>query len=125
MNVLHKLAFAVMVLVGAVIAHSDHVRAAELVMFEDPGCRWCRRWHAEVGRAYSLTTEGALAPLRRYHIRDQALANVLLLQPITVTPTFVLADGGSEVGRIVGYPGEDFFYGLLGSLPKSQKARAD
>ena len=35
-----------------------------------------------------------------------------------VTPTFVLAEGGREVGRIVGYHGEDFFYGMLDGLLK-------
>ena len=29
------------------------------------------------------------------------------------TPTFVLVNNGEEVGRILGYPGEDFFWGLL------------
>jgi hypothetical protein len=33
-----------------------------------------------------------------------------------------LAEEGREIGRIVGYPGEEFFYGLLGNLLKS-KAR--
>jgi len=47
--------------------------------------------------------------MRRSHIRDQALAGVLLERPITVTSTFVLAEEGREIGRIVGYPGEDFF----------------
>jgi thioredoxin-related protein len=89
-------------------------------MFEDPGCSWCRRWHAEIGPAYALTAEGQVAPLRRYHFRDQANAGVLLERPITVTPTFVLVKDGREIGRIVGYPGEDFFYGLLANLLKSK-----
>ena len=94
------------------------VRAAELVMFEDPGCAWCRRWHAEFGPAYPLSAEGQAAPLWRIHIRDQATAGVLLERPITATPTFVLAEEGRETGRIVGYPDDEFFYGLLGNLLK-------
>jgi hypothetical protein len=90
--------------------------AAELVMFEDPGCPWCRRWHAQIGPVYPLTAEGQAAPLRRVHIRDQTLAGVSLREPITSTPTFVLSDKGREIGRIVGYPGSDFFYALLGGL---------
>lgn len=38
------------------------------------------------------------------------------LPGILYTPTFVLMDGGREVGRIVGYPGEDLFWGLFGAL---------
>jgi protein-disulfide isomerase len=92
------------------------VMAAELVMFEDPACPWCRRWHQEIGPAYPATAEGKRAPLRRVLIEDQEKAGIVLELPVTVTPTFVLAEDGRELARIVGYPGEDFFYGLLGRL---------
>jgi hypothetical protein len=85
-------------------------------MFEDPGCPWCRRWHAEIGPGYSRTDEGRLAPLRRVDIKDQAKAGVALKQPVIGTPTFVLVEDGQEVGRVVGYPGSEFFYGLLGDV---------
>ncbi len=107
-----------MALAAALVADGGSVRAAELVMFEEPGCVWCRRWHAEIGPAYPLTAEGQLAPLRRIHVRDQATAGVLLQRPVTVTPTFVLAEDGREIGRIVGYQGNEFFYGLLADLLK-------
>jgi hypothetical protein len=114
----------VMLWVLALAAGIQGVRAAELVMFEDPGCPWCRRWHAEIGPGYPRTEEGRLAPLRRVDIKDQARAGVALKQPVTATPTFVLVEDGSEVGRLVGYPGHDFFYGLLGEvlarLPKDR-----
>jgi hypothetical protein len=32
------------------------------------------------------------------------------------TPTFVLMVDGVEASRIEGYPGEDFFWGLLGQM---------
>ena len=32
---------------------------------------------------------------------------------VLYTPTFILVEGGQEIGRIEGYPGEDFFWGLL------------
>jgi thioredoxin-related protein len=42
------------------------------------------------------------------------------------TPTFVLVDKGKEIGRIRGYPGESFFWGLLSviieKLPKADKS---
>jgi hypothetical protein len=117
-----RIALAALVIASVLATQHGGVCAAELVMFEDPACPWCRRWHAEIGPAYPRTAEGRAAPLRRLHIRDQARAGVLLQRPITVTPTFVLAEEGREIGRIVGYPGEEFFYGLLGNLLKS-KAR--
>ena len=36
------------------------------------------------------------------------------MRAILYTPTFVLMDQGAEVGRITGYAGEEFFWGLLG-----------
>jgi len=123
MHVAHKITLVVSVLRGALVAHCGGVRAAELVMFEDPSCSWCRVWHAEIGPVYALTAEGEAAPLRRAYIRDQVLAGVALERPITVTPTFVLVDEGREIGRIVGYTGEEFFYGLLDSLLKKSKPR--
>jgi hypothetical protein len=95
----------------ATIVHS--AGAAELVMFESPACPWCRRWHAEIGPGYPRTEEGRLAPLRRIDITEQARAGVALKQPVSATPTFVLIEDGHEVGRVVGYPGAEFFYGLL------------
>ena len=32
------------------------------------------------------------------------------------TPTFVLVREGRELARIEGYPGEDFFWGLLAAM---------
>lgn len=90
--------------------------AAELLMFEDVGCPWCDRWRRDVGVAYPKTAEGHRAPLRSLK-RSRALeSGVALAGPIVVSPTFVLVDGGREVGRITGHPGPDFFWGLLGEL---------
>ena len=38
------------------------------------------------------------------------------MKPERFTPVFVLIDNGREIGRIRGYPGEDHFWGLLGTL---------
>jgi hypothetical protein len=100
----------------ALVGYAHNVRAAELLMFEEPGCVWCRRWHAEIGPGYPRTVEGQLAPLRRLHIREQAGLAAILARPVVGTPTFVLIDDGREIGRVVGYPGSEFFYGLLGEL---------
>jgi hypothetical protein len=113
---MRKIAGAGLACAVAVWATATGAGAAELVMFEDPGCSWCRRWHAEIGPSYPRSAEGRRAPLRRVHIRDQQTAGVMLAGAIRATPTFVLAESGREIGRIVGYPGEDFFYPRLGEL---------
>ena len=41
---------------------------------------------------------------------------VTLARPVVYSPTFVLVVEGSEVGRLEGYAGEDFFWGLLGMM---------
>jgi hypothetical protein len=106
--------------VGLLIGVSESASApgSELLMFERPDCAWCQRWDAEIAPTYPQTTEGSLAPLRRVHIRDQAIVGVSLERPVTVTPTFVLMYDGREIGRILGHPGSEFFYGLLGELLK-------
>lgn len=90
--------------------------AAELIMFEQAGCAWCERWDQELGGAYPLTAEGKRAPLRRVDIHDPLPSDLAHLKTGRFTPTFVLIEGGREIGRIRGYPGEDFFWGLLSQM---------
>jgi len=113
---IRKLACSVSLLIFGLLAAAHDARAAELLMFEDPGCVWCRRWHAEIGPSYPNTEEGQRAPLRRIHIRDQEVAGVTLTARVTGTPTFVVAEDGVEVGRIAGYPGPEFFYPMLDEI---------
>ena len=111
-----RLAFAGMLVLMFSIFCAKSVRAAELLMFEDRGCPWCERWRKEVGVAYPKTAEGQRAPLRRLELRQARESSLQLAAPVTVYPTFVLVENGREVGRITGYPGADFFWGLLGEL---------
>ena len=93
-----------------------------LVMFERPFCEWCEAWNEEVGDAYALTPEGKFAPLRRVQINDSPPADLEDIKWPRFTPTFVMMVNGEEVGRIRGYPGEDFFWGLLGDLIEKAKS---
>jgi hypothetical protein len=90
--------------------------AAELVMLEEDGCSWCELWHEEIGVVYSKTEEGKIAPLRIVNIHDPLPNDLRFLTKGGYTPTFVLVDNGEEVGRIRGYPGESFFWGLLSMM---------
>jgi hypothetical protein len=98
---------------GAVAA-----RAAELVMFEQAFCEWCELWDEEVGVLYGKTGESKRAPLRRVDIHKTRPADLEGIKRIVFTPTFVLMENGAEVGRILGYPGEDFFWSLLNQMMK-------
>lgn len=91
----------------------DLAEGAQLLMFESSTCEWCEQWDAEVGVVYAKTGEARVAPLRRVDIRAPRPADLRAVRGIVYTPTFVLWHDGREVGRIVGYPGEDHFWGLL------------
>ena len=88
----------------------------ELLMVEEKWCPWCEQWNQEIGKVYPRTVEGALAPLRRLDAHGSVPDGLRLKSGIHFTPTFVLLVDGQEVGRIEGYPGEDFFWALLGEL---------
>ena len=91
-------------------------RSAELVVFEQKGCVWCQRFDREIAPAYDKTTEGKRAPLRRQDIAKPIAPDLAFIKRERFTPVFVLIDGGREIGRIRGYPGETFFWGLLAGL---------
>ena len=90
--------------------------AAELVMFEQKGCVWCQRFDREIAPAYDKTREGKRAPLRRLDIAQPVPSDLGFIRRERFTPVFVLVDEGREIGRIRGYPGDTFFWGLLANL---------
>lgn len=88
-------------------------QAAQLVMVEEAGCMFCARWNREIGPIYPKTPEGSYAPLLRTDISAPEPEGVSFVKRVVYTPTFILIDNGAELARIEGYPGEDFFWGLL------------
>ncbi|TJZ89953.1 hypothetical protein FA743_17000 [Paracoccus gahaiensis] len=89
----------------------------QLLMFERDGCSYCRQWNEEIGPAYPKTAEGRAAPLQRLDINAPLPQGVTLTaRPPVFTPTFVLLSGGTEVGRIEGYAGDEFFWVFLERL---------
>jgi hypothetical protein len=86
-----------------------------LLMAEEDGCYWCAKWNEELGHIYPKTAEGRTAPLVRFDLHSE-MPDVTFAKSVHFTPTFILVEDGAEVGRIEGYPGEDFFWGLLGML---------
>ncbi len=91
-------------------------KKAELIMFEHDGCPWCIAWHRDVGRVYAKTWEGKAAPLRRVDILQPLPDDLDNLVVERASPIFVVMVNGEERGRIRGYPGDDFFWGLLGKI---------
>jgi hypothetical protein len=89
--------------------------AAELIMVRREGCVWCARWDRDVGSIYGKTEISRRAPLRMLDIADVS-SGLRTRTPVIYTPTFVVAENGREIGRIEGYPGDAFFWGLLEQL---------
>jgi thioredoxin-related protein len=100
----------------ALLAFVETAAAAELLMFRRAGCPWCRAWDEKVGPIYETTDIGRQAPIRMVDLDRDSMPTIALVRPVRHTPTFILADDGREIGRIEGYPGEDFFWGLLENL---------
>lgn len=110
---------------GGRAAAADPVPAAlgagtMLVMIEGPDCPYCRKWERDIGPGYRASDEGRIAPLVK---RMKGHADVAQIRGIAYTPTFILVDRGTEVGRIIGYAGPDFFWGELERLMKQANIR--
>src|SRR5262245_32379360 len=109
---MHRLAW-LLPLVSALLL-STAAPALELVMFRRAGCPWCAAWDREIGPIYPKTEIGRRVPLRLVELDRHG--DLKLASPVRWSPTFVLIDAGREIGRIEGYPGEDFFWGRLEAL---------
>lgn len=81
--------------------------ATALVMVEDAGCPYCARFDRETRESYERSAEGRFAPLIR---RRRASADIGFIKNVVYSPTFVLLVEGREVGRIVGYQGQELFW---------------
>jgi len=117
----------IMIVVKAALLLSPAHAAAQtrLLMLDQAFCEWCDQWDAEVGVVYDRTEEGRRAPLLRSSIFDPLPEGIILDRKARYTPTFVLLEDGAEIGRIEGYPGEDFFYGMLQQLLERAEEPAD
>lgn len=106
----------------ALVLLSPGARAAELLMFRRDGCPWCLRFDQAIGPVYPSTDIGRRVPLRHLDLDRDPKPDVQLTSPVRYTPTFVLVSARREVGRIQGYPGEDFFWALLEALVRKLPA---
>ena len=111
---IHKLTGAVTALIAGVWL-AGAAAAMELVMVEQVGCHYCEQWHKEIGPAYPNTAEGKAAPVRMVQMGEIPKDLDLVSRPV-LTPTFILVEDGQELARIVGYPGDNWFWPLLNEL---------
>ena len=93
-----------------------------LVMVEREGCAWCTTWHQVIGPIYPKTEEGQRFPLLRVDLDEDRPETKFLREGVRYTPTFIVLRCGKEAGRILGYPGEANFWGLLATIIKDAES---
>jgi thioredoxin-related protein len=97
--------------------------ALELVMVEQHGCVYCARWNEDIGPIYPKTEQGRAAPLRRVDLHDLP-REMTFASPPVFTPTFVLMNEDTDLARMEGYAGDEFFWVLLEQLIATQSPKA-
>lgn len=112
-----RVLFAVLALAALLPAPS--AGAAELVYFGSSSCPVCETWDQEVGEIYPKTEESKILPLRQHDLHDDKPADLAFIKGVIFTPTFVAIEDGREIGRIVGYMGDFFFWEQLDGLIKN------
>jgi len=86
----------------------------QLLMIEAPHCVYCRVFNRDVAPIYAIAPEGRAAPLVHVQLRGPLPDGVTLASRPAATPTFILiGPDGVERDRLVGYPGDDFFWAYL------------
>ncbi|MBD2860225.1 thioredoxin family protein [Spongiibacter sp. KMU-158] len=101
---------------------ANGVQAAELLYFYDPNCGACKNFDQQVGRIYSRTDEAQQAPMRKINIAGlssqeiESASGIALKAGVVGTPTFVLADGETEIDRFSGYSNDELYWMSLQRL---------
>ncbi len=123
MYIMQRLFFILLVIFS--VDSLNKADAASLIMVEQQFCEYCEAWDADIGVIYNKTPEGKKAPLRRIDIHEPLPDDLSFLTGLVFSPTFILVNEGKEVGRILGYAGEAFFWGLLQKLLEKLPADKD
>lgn len=114
-------ALAGVALVSAGAASAQELR---LLMIEQVGCYICAAFNRDIAPAYEASPEGQAAPLIHADLRGPLPAGVTLASRPFVTPTFILlGPDGAEVDRLIGFPGEDFFWPYVNEMIDRARTR--
>ena len=117
--------YFVVVLITLGVLNTAQAADVRLVMFEAEGCTYCEQWNEDIGSFYGGTEEGKWAPLQRVDDDIAWPEELLSIKGVVFTPTFVVTQNNREVGRITGYPGEDYFWGYLVNILKETGFQPD
>jgi hypothetical protein len=87
-----------------------------LLMVEEDGCPYCAKFNREIAHIYPKTEEGKTAPLQRIDLHKSWPSSLDHIDRPRFTPTFILVHDNREIGRLIGYNGDEYFWFLLGEL---------
>lgn len=92
------------------------VRPLQLMMVTSPACHFCRLWREEIGPGYASSAAGRLAPIFEVDVEGPFPDGLALDRRPRLTPSFILLDQGTEIGRVEGYVGRRHFYPVLAEM---------
>ena len=90
-----------------------NVRSLRLMLVSEKDCEFCRAWRREIAPGFAGSGAGRTAPLFEVDMNGPYPDGLALAGRPRVTPSFILLDRGSEIGRIEGYVGATDFYPVL------------
>lgn len=118
MRSLRSLVIAGTAAVGLAVAGlATSAQEFRLLLIEQVGCHVCAAFNRDVAPAYLASPENLVAPLVHADLRGPLPAGVTLASRPFVTPTFILiGPDGTEMERLIGFPGQDFFWPYLDEM---------
>ena len=92
---------------------AEQPRSLELVFITSEHCPFCKAWERDVGQIYDSTPYALKARLRRADFGDVDSALPLGADKVSGTPTFLIVENNTEIGRIEGYQSSEMFFWAL------------
>ncbi|WP_265499343.1 thioredoxin domain-containing protein [Paracoccus beibuensis] len=118
------LALPVLAVAGRAWAQQDwSAQPLQLMMVSSPYCHFCRAWRAEIAPGYAASPAGRVAPLFDVDVDGPFPDGLALDRRPRITPSFILLDRGTEIGRVEGYVGKHYFHPVLEEM--MQRAGVD
>lgn len=84
-----------------------------LLMVTSRGCHHCRAWRDQIGPGFAASPAGRAAPLTEVDIDGPWPDGLALDRRPRLTPSFLLLEGATEIGRVEGYVGARHFHPVL------------
>ena len=92
---------------------AEQPRSLELVFITSEHCPFCKAWERDVGQIYDSTPYALKARLRRVDLGDVDSALLTGAVKVFGTPTFLIVESNTEIGRIEGYQSSGMFFWAL------------